>query len=187
MKKLILMMTMGLMATIGYAQTDALTQANNASTETNNAAGVLKFAYLSYDSVICSMAEYAKMEQDMKVMTQEYEAEMTRVENDFNKKYEDFLDGQASFPKTILQKRQSELQEMLDKNIAFKKESQVLLKKTEAEMLNSIKARIDGAVSFLAKEKGYAFVLNTDEHAVTYINPAMGEDITEEVKKLINN
>ncbi len=186
MKKLILMM-MSLISTIGFAQTDAAALMNDTTTQMNNTAVVMKFGYLSYDSVMNGLADYAKMKKDMEVMTQEYEAEMTRVENDFNKKYEDFLDGQASFPKTILQKRQSELQEMLDKNIAFKKESQQLLKKTEAEMLDSIKAFIDRAVSLLAKEKGYAFVLNTDEKAVTYINPAMGEDITEEVKSLINN
>ena len=80
----------------------------------------IKFGYLSYDSVMLSMPEYAEMQTSMQQLRTQYEAEQQRVEDDFNKKYEEFLDGQAAFPKTILQKRQSELQEMLDKNIAFK-------------------------------------------------------------------
>ena len=87
----------------------------------------LKFGYLSYNAVMQAMPEYAAMQNSMAELRQKYEAEQKRVEDDFNKKYEEFLDGQKSYPKTILQKRQSELQEMLDKNIAFKKESQRLL------------------------------------------------------------
>ena len=86
---------------------------------------IVKFGYLSIDSVMQVMPEYAQMQYDMKQLAGHYEAEQKRVEDDFNKKYEDFLDGQASYPKTILQKRQNELQEMLDKNIAFKKESTI--------------------------------------------------------------
>ena len=116
MKKVILVAVMVLMGLSGYAQT-----------ETTG----FKFGYLSIDSVLQSMPEYAQMQHDMATMRQQYEAEMKRVENDFNKKYEEFLDGQKNFPKTILQKRQSELQEMLDKNIAFKKESLQMLNDTE--------------------------------------------------------
>jgi outer membrane protein len=108
------------------------------------------------------------------------------VENDFNKKYEEFLDGQASFPKTILQKRQSELQEMLDRNIEFKKQSQKMLSEAEANMMEVIKTTINMAVKDVAQERGYAFVLNTDKEAVPFVNPAMGEDITEAVKQLLN-
>ena len=108
------------------------------------------------------------------------------MENDFNKKYEEFLDGQASFPKTILQKRQSELQEMLDRNIEFKKQSQKMLSEAEANMMEVIKTTINMAVNIIAQERGYAFVLNTDKEAVTFINPALGEDITEAVKQLLN-
>ncbi len=179
MKKIVLMMMMSLVTMTGFAQEEV-------AAEVNESASAMKFAYLSYDSVMLSMPKYAEMQQQMAEMNMQYEAEMQRVENEFNKQYESFLDGQASFPQTILQKRQSELQEMLDKNITFKKESQRLLKDTEANMLSAIKTTIDGAVSAIAKEKGYAFVLNRDERAVTFVNPDMGEDITEAVKAKVN-
>ena len=69
-----------------------------------------KFGYLSYDSVMVAVPDYTELKTNMAQLREQYEAEQKRVENDFNKKYEEFLDGQASFPKTILQKRQSELQ-----------------------------------------------------------------------------
>ena len=171
MKKVIFVAVMVLMGLSGYAQT-----------ETTG----FKFGYLSIDSVLQSMPEYAQMQQDMATMRQQYEAEMKRVENDFNKKYEEFLDGQKNFPKTILQKRQSELQEMLDKNIAFKKESLQMLNDTEKTQKDVILMMIDMAVKTIGMQRGYAFILNTDANATPWLNPALGEDITKAVKEMLN-
>lgn len=171
MKKVTLSLIMAFMCLTGFAQTDSV---------------AFKYAYLSYDSVLVAMPDYAEMQTGMAQLREQYAAEQKRVEDDFNKKYEEFLDGQASFPKTILQKRQSELQELLDKNIAFKKESQQLLNDAEANMKDVLVKAIDAVVVSLATEKGYAFVLNSDKQAVTFVNPNMGENITETVKQLLN-
>ena len=164
------MMFMVLVGLTAYAQGDAKT---------------MKFGFLSYDSVRQSMKEYAEMQQQMATMRSAYEAEMKRVEDDFNKKYEEFLDGQKNFPTTILQKRQSELQEMLDKNIAFKNESLRILNEQEAQLLESINLMVKICVQQVGQKHGYAFILNTDADALPWLNPEMGEDVTEEVKALL--
>ena len=145
----------------------------------------LKFGYLSYNAVMQAMPEYAAMQNSMAELRQKYEAEQKRVEDDFNKKYEEFLDGQKSFPKTILQKRQSELQEMLDKNIAFKKEGQRLLRQAENEAKAPLKQRLAAVLTQLGEERGYAFILNTDCNAVPWLNAAIAEDCTDTVKALL--
>ena len=164
------MMVMVLAGLTAYAQSGATT---------------MKFGFLSYDSVRQSMKEYAEMQQQVATMRSAYEAEMKRVEDDFNKKYEEFLDGQKNFPTTILQKRQSELQEMLDKNIAFKKESQRLLCKAECEAKAPLKERLAAVLRQVGEARGYAFILNTDGNVAPWLNTAMGEDITETVKNLL--
>ena len=136
MKKVTLLLVLTLMGMAGFAQ-DAQAQA------------ALKYGYLSYDSVFKAMPEYVIMQASMKELRDKYEAEQKRVEDDFNQKYEDFLDGQATFPKTILQKRQSELQELLDKNIAFKKESQQLLNQAEAQQIATMREMINIIVSII--------------------------------------
>jgi len=81
-----------------------------------------RFGYLSYETALKSMPEYALVQQKMKTLQEQFQAETLRVEDEFNRKYEDFLDGQRDFPRTILQKRQSELQELMEKNIQFKEQ-----------------------------------------------------------------
>ena len=144
-----------------------------------------KFGYLSYDSVMVAVPDYTELKTNMAQLREQYEAEQKRVENDFNKKYEEFLDGQAGFPQTILQKRQSELQEMLDKNIAFKKEGQRLLCQAECEAKAPLKQRLADVLATIGQERGYAFILNTDGNVAPWLNTAMGEDITETVKELL--
>lgn len=162
---------MSLVGLVGYAQ---------------DATG-LKFGFLSYQAVLQSMTDYTQVQVDMAQLREKYQAEQKRVEDDFNKKYEEFLDGQASYPKTILQKRQSELQEMLNKNIAFKRESQQLLEKAEAEALAPLKARLAEALANVGMARGLAFILNTDANSAPWINLSLGEDVTEAVKAILNN
>jgi len=146
----------------------------------------LKFGYLSCDSVLHQMAEYKKCQADMQELKGKYEQEAARVEEDFNKKYEDFLEGQASFPKNILLKRQTELKEMMQKNIEFKKESQRLLRKAEKEATDNVRKKLDNAIALVAKAKGLAFVINTDRGACPYTDPEQGTDITADVMRITN-
>ena len=171
MKKITLLLVMALMGLVSYAQQDTVS--------------VVKYGYLSYDEVFQSMPEYATMQANLQTLREKYEAEQKRVEDDFNKKYEEFLDGQAGFPKTILQKRQSELQEMLDKNIAFKKEGLRLLSQAEKEAKAPLKQRLADVLKQVGEARGYAFILNTDGNAVPWMNAAMAEDCTEIVKSLL--
>ncbi len=53
----------------------------------------VKFGYLSYDEAIKSMPEYAVMQENINDLRSKYDAEQKRVEEEFNRKYEEFLDG----------------------------------------------------------------------------------------------
>jgi outer membrane protein len=142
----------------------------------------LRFGYLSYQEALEAMPDYAIVQKDMANLRAQYDAEMKRVEDEFNRKYEDFLDGQREFPKTILRKRQTELQELMTKNIAFKQESLQQLDDTEQEKMAPLRERLTQAIAAIAAEQGLAFVINTDADACPYINPSMGIDISQQVK-----
>ena len=175
-------MVMLLGVTTGWAQ-DSARVTPTADSEAK-ATGV-RFGYLSYVDVMHSLPEYVQMERDLQQLRAQYEAELRRVEEDFNKKYEEFLDGQASYPKSILQKRQSELQEMLDRNVAFKERSRQLLQQAEREARTPLERRLADALTKIGQERGFAFILNTDETSAIWVNPQMGEDVSEAVKLLL--
>lgn len=149
-------------------------------------APALKFGYLSYDLALKSMKEYATVQMRMDSLRSAFNAEMQRVEDEFNRKYEDFLDGQKDFPRTILLKRQTELQEMMQKNIAFKQQLQRELTDTEAQLMAPLRIHLNEAIATIAREQGLALVINTDANACPFIEPAMGVDVNELVVKKLN-
>ena len=100
------------------------------------------------------------------------------------------IDGEEATSRALrilggYRKRQGELQEMMEKNIAFKNDALQLLKQAETDAYAPVKKKLNEAVANVARERGYAFVINTDNDACPYVNPEMGEDATEAVKAAI--
>lgn len=145
-------------------------------------AQTIKFAAFSSDSVMKVMPDYIAAQATLKELRGQYNAEVKRTEEDFNNKYEAFIEVYSSLDTNIRNKRQTELQELMVKGMAFKDEAGRLLRKAEADAMAPVRARIDDALAEVAKEYGYAFVLDKDKGAVPYVNIELCDDITELLK-----
>ena len=114
-----------------------------------------------------------------------YEAEAKRVEDEFNQKYESFLEGQNEFPRTILLKRQNELKELMQRNMEFNAQARRDLQTAEEEALKPIRAKLNETLASIAREFGFALIINIDSNACPYIDPVMGKDIQEIVDEKV--
>ena len=173
-----------LFALVPFLGASAQEQQTPAPAETV-AVTVPQFGYLSYNAVFQQMPDYQKAKEDFAVLKAQYDAEATRAEEEFQRKFADFLQGQKDFPKSILQKRQAELQELMDKSINFRKETQRLLAEAEAKLQAPIAERLNEAIRTVAAKRGFIFVLNTDGNAVPFVHPQAGVDITSAVLELL--
>lgn len=149
------------------------------------ASAQVKFGYFSYQEVFRAMPDYEIAQKNLSDLRAQYEAEMKRAEEEFNKKYEEFLEGQHDFAVPIRQKRQAELQELMERNIAFKEEARRLLDAAQRDAYLPLREKLSAAVRQLGEERGYALILNTDNDSCPYIDPAMGEDVTSLLKDVL--
>ena len=131
----------------------------------------LRFGWLSYETALMSMPQYAVVQKQMEDLRSQYQAETLRVEEEFNRKYEEFLEGQREFPKTILQKRQTELQQLMEKNIEFKANSLKELDAAEKDAMAPLRLRLNDVLREIGINKGYAFIYDTDTKALPFLNP----------------
>ena len=152
-----------------------------AQAQVSDSAQVIKFGYLSYESVLKTMPAYGAVMMRMDSLRSAFNAEMQRVENEFNRKYEDFLEGQKDFPRTILLKRQTELQEMMQKNLSFKQQLQKELTDTEAQLMAPLRIHLNEVIATIAREQKLALVINTDANACPFIEPMLGVDLNSAV------
>ncbi|MBR5929502.1 MAG: OmpH family outer membrane protein [Prevotella sp.] len=141
-----------------------------------------KYGFFSYGEVFRAMPEYSIAERNLTQLQSQFEDEMKRAEEEFNKKYEEFLEGMQEFATPIRQKRQAELQELMEKNLSFKQEAQRLLEAARRDAYLPIKEKLMTVVKTLGAERGYAFILNTDNDTCPYLDPAVSEDITPLLK-----
>lgn len=140
------------------------------------------FGFFSYNEVLEAMPDMTLLKKKMADQRSQYEAELKRAEEEFNKKYEEFLEGQRQFAPSIYKKRQAELTDLMERNMAFKAEAQKQLQEAEQAAMAPLKAKLSAAVAKVAKQMSLAFVLNTDGDAVPYVDPVLGTDITAAVK-----
>lgn len=131
------------------------------------------------------MPEYSIAERNLAQLQNQFEEEMKRAEEEFNKKYEEFLEGMQTFAAPIRQKRQAELQEIMEKNLSFKQEAQRLLEAARRDAYLPLKEKLTTAVKTLGAERGYALILNTDNDACPYLDPATSEDVTPLLKEIL--
>lgn len=179
MKKFIISVLFALPLSL-HAQTEAMQDTVAVAAPTH------LFGYVSYSTLLESMSDYSLAMAKYSKLEEKYIEESKRVEDDFNAKYEAFLDGQRDFPATILKKRQSELQELLEKNIAFKAESKRLLAEAKAELLKPLRDKLSSVLATLGREKKLAFIINIDDNACPFINPEQGENLSEPALMMLN-
>ena len=163
-----------------HAQTEPAEVANPTS-QASNLGPHLYIGYLSYDSALVSMPQYAIAQGQIQEMRQAYNEELKRVEDEFNQKYEDFLDGQRDFPRTIMLKRQNELKDLLQKNVEFKQQGLKELRQFEEETLAPLRQKLQQVLANIAKKRGLALIVNTDSNACPFIAPEISIDIQQEV------
>ena len=96
--------------------------------------------------------------------------------------YQEALKSMPQFPKTILQKRQTELQQLMEKNIEFKANSLKELDAAEKDAMAPLRLRLNDVLREIGINKGYAFIYDTDTKALPFLNPEMGDNINLIVK-----
>ena len=143
----------------------------------------VQFGYMSYKTVLHEMPEYTQAQQELAALKSKYEAEAARGEEEFQKKFVDFLQGQKEFPQSIMQKRQGELQTLMDNGVQFRQQSQQLIAQAETDLMAEVEKKLNRAVLEVGVEYGYAYILNTDGNACPFINPVMGVDVSNLVRQ----
>ena len=83
----------------------------------------LKFGHINAQEIVSAMPEFAKAQSDIEALDKQLTSELQRTQEEFNKKYQEFQQAIAkdSLPANIAERRQKELQDMMQRQEQFKK------------------------------------------------------------------
>lgn len=158
---------------------------NNANTVGTNMPTQPKYGAVRYDSLLHALPEYTAMEAQLAELRKQHETEAAYNETAFKRMFAEFLQGQKDFPENILLKRQRELQNALERGIAFRREAENLLDKARQDMERPIRQLLDRAIAATAEVRGYEVVVNRDTNTLPYLKPALTEDATPFIVEMI--
>ncbi len=142
----------------------------------------VKYGYLSYNTILQAMPDYAEAQHQMAELRKKYEAEAAYNEKNFKQQFAEFLQGQKDFPQNILLKRQRSLQDAMEKSISFRHDVDSILSVAEREAIAPVRKRLDNAIRAVGLEHGYEYILNTDANAYPFIHHSVAEDATAYVE-----
>lgn len=148
-------------------------------------ANARKYGYLSYNDILKKMPEYKEAQTNIERVKAYYDKEMERAEQEFSKKFAEYVDGQKDMPQNIILKRQKELQQLMEESMKFKEEAKRLLIQSEKDIMAPLHNKLNEAIKAVGTQKNYPYVLNIDANAVPFINPRDGVDITTEVRQML--
>jgi len=123
------------------------------------------------DSAKVSIENYAKS----------LEKQLAAMSSEFEKKYKEFTDNQATYSELIRSTKQLELQEMKNRIDSFQQQAQQDLENKESELLNPIIQKAKKAIEDVAKENGFTYILDVASGSLLFYEG--GENILPVVKK----
>ena len=141
-----------------------------------------KFGHIKSQEILLAMPEYTKAQTDIQTMQKQYEDDMKRVQEEFQKKFTAFQEEQANLPKNILERRQNELQQLQERGMQMGQDAQRELEKAWMEMLEPIAKKIDDAIKAVGQEGSYVYIFDLSSTQIPYVRETLSTDITGAVK-----
>lgn len=149
------------------------------------AAGAQKVAHIHLDSLSNLMPETKTAKGIAEAYFNDLKKTVSSMDEEFQKKYNDYLQNEATMNDLVKKTKQDELQSLQTRIQDFNQQAQMDYQKKSAELTAPIMDKAKKAIEAVAKENGYKYVLDTSAGNVLYSEAS--EDILLIVKKKLDS
>lgn len=139
----------------------------------------LKFGTVNTAEVLAVMPERADAEKQLQDLTKRYEDEFMKLQEDFQKKYQEVQALGDSVPETIKMRRYEELQTMDQRIQSFRQVAEQDLAKKQEELFIPIQQKLMEAINAVGSENGFTYIFDAN---AAYYKGVGNEDVTPLVK-----
>lgn len=145
-----------------------------------------KIGYLELDSIIKDMPEYAEASKVLEKLGNDLSARYNLMVSEYQNKESDCAKQQnnPNISPSIKELCLDELEDQQKRIQAFQQKAQKDISDKQNELVAPIIDKVKKIIADIAKEKGYAYVMDSAQSGFLYSSPA--DDLTAEVKKRLN-
>lgn len=141
----------------------------------------VKLGHIDTSELLRMMPGRDSAQVQLERYARELESTFVAMQNEFQTKYTDYLEKQATFSDLIRQSRERELGSLQDRIQEFQESAQQDLADQENKLLSPIIQKARDAISEVSRENGFTYVFDTSSGLVLYFEN--GENIMPLVRQ----
>ena len=143
-------------------------------------ASAQKFGHINTQELFAQMPEVAQVKLKMDTIQSQYENQLASMNEEIQRKAQDYQAQEATMADAVKQIRQQELQEMQQRIQLFYQTAEQDIQKKQQELLTPVHEKMTKAIQKVGERDGYTYIF--DSAAMVHIG-ADAIDATPAVKK----
>ncbi|MCQ2324301.1 MAG: OmpH family outer membrane protein [Paludibacteraceae bacterium] len=132
-----------------------------------------KFGHVNTAELFQQMPEVLKVKAQMDTVQSQYETQLTMMQEELQKKYQEYQRDEATMMDGLKQIKQQELQEMQQRIQTFYTTAEQDIQKKQQELLAPVHEKLAKAIKAVGEREGYTYIF--DSAAMVHI----GDDATD--------
>jgi outer membrane protein len=148
---------------------------------TTNAQKASKIGHIDFGKVLEQMPGQDTVKVVMEKYVQSLQGELQTMQQELELKGADYQKNAATMSTIIKATKEKEITDLQGRIEAFQQSAQQELQSKQTELITPFVTKAKQAIKDVAKEGGYAYILNAVEDLLLYSEG--GEDVTPQVKK----
>jgi len=139
-----------------------------------------KFGHINTQELFAQMPEMNQVKLKMDTIQSQYENQLASMNEEFQRKAQDYQSQEATMADAVKQIRQQELQEMQQRIQIFYQTAEQDIQKKQQELLAPVHERMTKAIKAVGERENFTYIF--DSAAMVHVG-ADATDVTPAVKK----
>lgn len=130
-----------------------------------------QIGFVNSNEILAAMPEKVQAATTLSDLNKKYKVELVVMQNDYNKKYSDFISYQTSMAENIRIRRMQELKELENRINDFMKIAQEDIDTQEELLLTPLRQRVKEAIYQVGVEKGLICIYDLANPTIAFVTP----------------
>ncbi|MDD2475541.1 MAG: OmpH family outer membrane protein [Dysgonamonadaceae bacterium] len=128
-------------------------------------------AYVNTNELINSLPDKTSATERLTTLSDNYKQELQVMQNEYNKKYSDFIAYQETLAESIKLRRMQELTDLENQIRDFTKLAQKDIEEHEELLIGPIKSKIKDAIKAVGIEQNFTVIYDLDNPGIMFVSP----------------
>ncbi len=141
-----------------------------------------KFGHFDSSTIIQLMPEYTAAQTEIQQLQTQYENDLKRMQDELQKKSQEYDKEKANLLDNVRQRREAELQDLYTRIQQNYQDNQKSLQDVSQQKMQAISEKMLGVIKQIGDEGGYVYIMDISA-GVPYISTTLSTDVTTAIKQ----